>query len=362
MKALDHDTFHSMEIDGLYEELDGPSAAALRDHAASCGSCAARFERLRRARQRGLAALAEAVPEDFESRIMAAVDAALARRAGGPLLIAARMPSNAPAPPQAAQGVSGKVIPFFARPSFAVAATLILVLGAAAILSQTTMARKASPMATSMDESAPAAVAASGLTPVPMAAEPVAAATATAEGAVALGGEQAGKAAQAPGDPPAARPMARVAAAPAAEPAPAAMLAAASTPAAPPRKSTAAGGSAQDPSFAAAQALYNAGRYAEALPRFEALKASNPEAALYAARCIQKTRGCAAAASRFDAVAKGNSGTAVGSRARQEADSCESKAAAGPAPAATTGPGTPGVGKPSSPKVMTDPSKDDAFR
>lgn len=349
MKALDHETFHAMEIDALYEELDGPSAAALRGHAASCESCSARFERLRRARQRGLAALAEAVPENFESRIMAAVDAALAKRS----------------PRQAPPGVTAKVIPLFARPSFAVAATLILVLGAAAILSQTSMSRKASPMATSMDESA-SAPAASGFTPVPVPAEPVAAATATAEGAIALGEEQAGKAAQAPGAPPAARPMARVAAAPAADPAPppAAMLAAASTPAAPPRKSAgpSAGGGAQDPAFAAAQALYNAGRYAEALPRFEALKASNPEAALYAARCIQRTRGCAAATPRFDAVAKGNSGTEVGSRARLEADSCEAKAAAGPAPAATTGPGTPGAGKPASPKTTIEPLKDDAFR
>src|SRR6185503_3120514 len=50
-------------------------------------------------------------------------------------------------------------------------------------------------------------------------------------------------------------------------------------------------GATADPALASAKGLYNAGRYAEALPRFEALKAKSPEADLYAARCLQRTRG-----------------------------------------------------------------------
>ncbi|HSO33727.1 MAG TPA: hypothetical protein VLT33_14435 [Labilithrix sp.] len=371
MNALDHDTFHDLEIEALYEELDGPRAAAIHAHAASCEACASRFERLRRARMRGLAALAEPVSSDFESRVMAAVDAALARRQGGPVLVP-RMQSGA-APPAAAPGAgaAAKVIPFFSRPSFAVAATLILVLGAAAILGQLSMAKKASaPMASAADE----APAASTLTPVPM-SEPVAAATATAAaaapaaapllattegdnaeiggGANALAERSKGAAARRPA------PPAMVAANEPAPPPPAAMAPS-------PAKSKPVGGAAAgptDPSFAAAKALYGAGRYAEALPRFEALRGSNPEADLYAARCVQRINGCAAAVPRFDATAQRNAGTDVGNRARVEGDACTQRlqasktAAPNAGPAATTSPGTPGggaAGRPSTPKAPAE--------
>ena len=322
MKALDHQTFHSLEIDALYDELDGPSSSAIRDHAASCESCASRFERLRRTRQRGLSALAEAVPENFESRVMAAVDAALARRAGGPVLVtqaetqgAARQ-GGAPAPPQAAgrAGAGAKVIPFFARPSFQVAATLFLVVGAAAILSQMGMAKKAPSMASS--DPSPAAAAASPAFPPEIAATT----TAPFAGALAAGEGDNGGAKQ----PDLSAAPAVVAAAPGAPKAKPSILAAGEPPSEgkPAKAAMGRAGPAADPAFAAARALYDANRCAEALPRFEAQKATNPEADLYAARCIQKTRGCTAAAPRFDAVAQRNSGTELGSRARLEAGTC----------------------------------------
>jgi hypothetical protein len=58
------------------------------------------------------------------------------------------------------------------------------------------------------------------------------------------------------------------------------------------------------------------------LPKLDALKSSVPEAELYAARCIAKTSGCAAAAPRFDSAAASNAGTEVGSRAALEGARC----------------------------------------
>jgi len=397
MKALDHDTFHAMEIDALYDELDAGGSSAIREHAASCESCGSRFERMRRTRQRGLSALAEAVPQDFESRVMAAVDAALAKRAGSPVLVP-KLQSVSPAPPAALKG-PGKVIPFFARPSFAVAATMILVLGAAAILSQMGM-KRAAPMATSADDqtavvaAAPAAQAAPAASaaadPSPPEAKPavVAAATAPAEERPSdrtKNGKQPAESEEnllALGE----APAAPRAASPAPPPPPMAAPAKAARP------SSASGGAtsgSSDPAFASALALYNAGRYAEALPRFEALKANNPEADLYAARCVQRSaQGCAAAAPRFDAIARRYKGSAVGSRAQLEAGTCyqqmnnvqaarsryqaakdEGPFAAEAArdldalegkggqagPAATTSPGTPGGSKASPKKPAATP-------
>lgn len=360
MNALDHHTFHALEIDALYDELDGPRAAEIHAHAASCASCASRFQRLRRARLSGLAALAEPVSNDFESRVMAAVDAALAKRAGGPVLVGA--------------GAGAKVIPFFSRPSFAVAATLILVLGAAAILGQLSMAKSASPTAAA----APAEQAASSLTPVPMTEQPVAAASAAAPvvipPAIALAANE--QSASDDGDnandlversrsgAPAAPPKA-VARRPA--------MVAANDPAPPPPPQSLAtskliGGAsgASDGSIGGAKALYDAGSYREALPRFEALRASSPEADLYAARCVLRLSGCSAAIPRFDGVASRNAGSGIGNQARAESDSCNLRLQAAknaapnaaPAATATTGPGTPGgggaAGRSSAPKAPAE--------
>jgi thioredoxin-like negative regulator of GroEL len=96
--------------------------------------------------------------------------------------------------------------------------------------------------------------------------------------------------------------------------------------AAPAAKTRAAGKAALGPSdaasFGAAKSLYDAGRYAEALPQFEAMAASNPEADLYAARCTARLKGCDAAASRYDSLAQKESGTASGSRASLEIARC----------------------------------------
>ena len=371
---LDHDTFHALEIDALYDELDGPRAAEIHAHAASCESCSARFERLRRARMRGLAALAEPVSHDFESRVMAAVDAALAGRGGGPVLVPRPQHLHSVASPPAAAnaaaatgtggaGPGAKVIPFFSRPSFAVAATLVLVLGAAAILGQLSMAKTSAPMASA----AVPAEAASGFAPV--SDEPLAAGQQTATAlATAAAPPAVVAASEAPADDGdglslAERARRGATAAPglaARKPAAVAMNDPAPPPpmAAPaPAKAKAIGG-ASDGSLSAAKALYGAGRYSEACPTFEAMRASSPEADLYAARCVLRVNGCSAAVPRLDGVASRHPGTDVGNRARTDSEACTRAQAsknAAPNAAATTGPGTPSgggaAGRPSSPKA-----------
>lgn len=288
--VIDCSTFHNCEVDALYEagaarELDDGAAAALEEHAQSCPECAARIERLRANRRLVLSVAVEAVPRDFESRIMAAVDAALAKRA---------VLAVAPALSSASGGAT--ILRFMARPSFAVAATFVLVLSGATFM----MTRNSSPTAmnslASSDEAFPAAApmaAASGVTiravPVPAERGIVAQATTTAT------------------------PPAAVAMAPAA-PDPSPIIGA--------RMAKPAVARAGDPALDTAKALSAQGRCNEALPKLEALSATTPEADFYAARCIAKTRGCAAAEPRFDRAAQTNAGTEVGSRAQLEGAKC----------------------------------------
>ncbi|MDB4937364.1 MAG: very large tegument protein [Labilithrix sp.] len=297
---IDCSTFHDCELDALYSdggdaaELDAEGKAAMAEHVASCADCAARLERLRRTRHRILSVAVEPVPQDFESRIMAAVDAGLARRAASsPALVAASPMGAAHRGPEPQTG-GAKILRFMSRPSFAVAATFVLVLGAGAIL----MTRSRSMKSTARSDEAPAAVAAS---PAPAASAAQSPAEDRDDLALAT--------ATAPLSPPAA-----VAAAPAAGGPPPMMAAKAAKP---PLSSA-----ADDRAFTSAKALYAANRCAEALPKFEALKANIPEAELYAARCIAKTRGCTAAAPRFDQAAQANAGTEAGSRAQIEGARC----------------------------------------
>ena len=320
---MDCTTFQESEIDALYGELDAAASAAMAEHAATCPACAARFERLKGTRGLVLSVAVEPVPTDFESRIMAAVDAGMAKRAAPPAPMLAAVPMIGGAPhgmppgrvPHAKPEAGGaKIFGFMSRPVFAAAATFVLILGGAALLMTMTQRAKQSPMAASAADNAPIA---SAMTPVPMgepaqgavaAADPAVAATATAAASMAFA--ENSKLAPAAAPPPMA---------PGAPPVVVAAKAVSARPA-----SGAGGGAAggDDRALAAAKALYAQGRYADALPKFEALRANNPEADLYAARCIAKTRGCAAAAPRFDQVAQNNAGTDSGNRATLEGARC----------------------------------------
>src|SRR4051812_11980810 len=116
--VIDCSTFQNCEIDALYSEgsereLDDEARAALTEHAKTCEACTERLGRLRGNRNLVLSVAVEAVPADFESRIMAAVDAALAKNAAN-----APAPAAAPAAPPAG---GAKILRFMARPAFAVA-------------------------------------------------------------------------------------------------------------------------------------------------------------------------------------------------------------------------------------------------
>lgn len=299
---IDCFTFHQCEVDALYSEpgsreLDEEASSAMAEHAATCAACAKRYARLRGMRSLVLSVAVEAVPRDFESRIMAAVDAGLAQRAStagaAPARHLAAAPGLAaalpPAPAPQAEG-GAKIVRFMARhPAFAAAACFLIVFGAGGTLFLMKGARSPRSAALAADE-APAEQAAASA--VAMATATVTAPAVVAPGAIAL--------ADSPDAP--AAPMAL------------------GKPARPESKPSAV--RANDPAFTAAKALYAAGRCAEALPKLEALTPTQPEAELYAARCIAKTRGCAAAEPRFDSVAQSNTGTEIGNRARIEGARC----------------------------------------
>ena len=80
---MDCETFQNSEIDALYGELDAAGMAAMAEHAATCAECGARLERLRSTRGLVLSVAVEAVPTDFEARIMAAVDGNMRREGAG---------------------------------------------------------------------------------------------------------------------------------------------------------------------------------------------------------------------------------------------------------------------------------------
>src|SRR4051812_44634778 len=122
---MDCNTFKESEIDALYGQLDAAGSAAMAEHAATCASCGARFERLKGTRGLVLSVAVESVGSDFESRVMAAVDRGLAARmapmlpmTAGPHAIHAHpsAPPMAPQlhalPPPQAEGGGAKIFKF----------------------------------------------------------------------------------------------------------------------------------------------------------------------------------------------------------------------------------------------------------
>ncbi|MDB5216908.1 MAG: very large tegument protein [Myxococcaceae bacterium] len=326
---IDCETFRNCEIDALYGELDAESSAAMTAHTATCADCSARLERLRKTRGLVLSVAVEAVPNDFESRIMAAVDAGMAKRASVIPIGRASAPAGTGVPAPKAEG-GAKIFRFLSRPSFAVAATFLLLVSAGALVLVRSGTSLKSMAKNDESPSMQAAPMSPGLVPVPMPAEAPAASGALAEATATAAPTTFGVA------PPVVQPQGPAGAVamndssemnglPRSAPAAKAVAAAPAAVAAAPSKRKAGKASASDAddrAFAAARSLYNAGRYADALPKFNALSASNPEADLYAARCIAKTRGCAAAEARYDTAAQTNAGTETGSRAQLEGARC----------------------------------------
>jgi hypothetical protein len=312
---MDCQTFDSSLMDALYDELDAETSTALDEHAAGCESCAKRAAALRKTRELVGPALEASLPDDFEARILAAADVA---RDGS---TDAERPAVAAPDSASSERVGevislvnrekrGSVVSFLSRPQFAIAATFLLVLGAATLFINTSAKRAAPPMAAaevaaSVAREGPAApsvaaaatASAMAYAPPPVAATPVGQ-VAKNEWDEALGGLDA-PAAKTEASGPSASGNGALA-----------------------RADKGASKRGHDPAFDSARALFDSGRYAEALPRFEALAATNPEAELYAARCIANTKGCGAAIARYDSAARRTAGTESGSRAALEAARC----------------------------------------
>ena len=285
---MDCQSFDESVLDVLYEEEElGATGRAALAHAARCADCGAKLAKLRRTRELYLPALVTTPPATLEARILAATEQAEGKRA-------------APAVAARSGEERGKVFRLFARPELAIAATFVLVAGAAALVQSASrskvaaVSQPAAPMASAASAAdepaeataateAPASASALALaTPPPMPA-PVQAAKGAARKAGNYGDLSENKLDDA-------------------------------------RGGGGAGPASAD--FASAKALYDAGRYTEALPKLDALAGTEPTAALYAARCVAKTKGCAAAAPRYDRIAQDRAGTEPGSRASLEIARC----------------------------------------
>ncbi|HVM69478.1 MAG TPA: zf-HC2 domain-containing protein [Gaiellaceae bacterium] len=302
---MDCQTFDASLIDALYDELDADTSRSFDEHAAGCSSCATALGKLNKTRTFVRPGLEVDLPDGLEARVLAATEAAM-DAAEAPAAASPAVNGPDPAGRGSGEVISiarkrGGIVAFLSRPQLAIAATFIVVLGAVAML--TRASREAAPTAAS--EAPPAAEEARG--PAPVAAATVAASAVAYATAPAV---------------------------PAAAPAPDGDLALAGLDAPNERTSAAAraraggkSGSARghDPAFDAAKALFDAGRYAEALPRFEALAPADPEAELYAARCIANTKGCGPAIARYDSAARRNAGSASGSQAALEAARCSNR-------------------------------------
>ncbi len=286
-------SFDASLLDALYGELDGEAAAAIDAHALGCVSCAARLERLKQTRELVRPTLETSLPSGIEERILA------------------RATATMDAPATDAQGGSnvvslearrGGIVALLSRPQFAIAAAFVLVLGATIVLGSS--AKKAASSAERAEETS-LAVAAAEDAPGAGASQAFAAAPTTAPPAAAASGAIA-LAEPSPVSPPAGAPMAQRKGGELA-------------------KAKGEARRAQDPVFEEARALYDAGQYAQALPKFQAIAAHDPEAELYVARCLERTTSCAAAVPHYDSAAKRSGSSQTGSRAQLEAARCLKK-------------------------------------
>jgi hypothetical protein len=321
---MDCASFRELELDLLYGELEAAGRAEMTEHSGACDACAARFDRLRRTREVVAGALAEPVPSALEARVLEAVDAALAAPrasatsadgapaqnrasevagdAGGPALHAKQTGDARRSAGETADARrSAKVFAFLSRPQLAVAAAFVVVIGAVALFART----RADSAGFAAGAAAPAVEAARADdqrgSPRFAEAKATAVAPSRAVASAGAGGLEPGALGAAP-------PTAGGGVAPTAQP----------------RATLAAGRSAAgpDPALGEAGTLYAEGRCAEALPKLEALANKNGEADLYAARCVEQTRGCSAAAPRYDAAARRHAGTSIASEATLDSARC----------------------------------------
>jgi hypothetical protein len=349
---MDCEKLESALMDELYGELDELTRASVKRHVAGCTRCAALLGGLQATRR--LASVPQvAPPAGLEARILEATSRA--------------MPATAPVRRRLASIVS--IAGSWAmRPQTAMAALFLVTLGTSVLLmhGRSSRAPAIAPV-TVVEEGSPAPAAASA--PAAENAPPPYYASASAvendgrgepaprdrqgalaakpSGHAALSDNElatrddvaersvgvARKSAAAPAMPSpgggggataGARAEWRFATAPAAAPADAPMsapMAAAAPAPASPVAAEGTSGTAVSP-FDAAMAAYRAKRFDDARRGFEALAAADPNADLWAARSVRESRGCGAAAARFDQVARRATGTSTGWQAQLDGARC----------------------------------------
>ncbi len=351
---MDCEKFESTLIDELYDELDEVTSAAAKRHVGGCVRCATMLSGLRATRRVATLPIVEPPPE-LEERILAA-----AREAQRVVPFRRR----------ASRAISWAGS-WAMRPQTAMAALFLLMIGSSALLlkgkqaaaprSAMTVSEQGEPVPSAMTGTLErpsgepgATVAAAAPQPTSAAVSPVAASDSRAD--AVLDGFASKSRANAPAhvsprsalkeaapkarmldsrddDMEGSQPLQHYAYAPGAAggaPAPPAPLAPAPAPA---RAAPAAAQPAQTASglatytsgsgFGGAMAAYNAGDYATATALFDSLAAAGDvTSALWAARSVRKASGCAAAASRFDQVARSGSGTTTGYDATFEGGQC----------------------------------------
>jgi hypothetical protein len=106
--------FDASLLDALYEELDAPAAAAMDEHARTCSACSARAARLRGVRELTAQHLVVGAPPGLEARILAAAE-------------------GANVIPLRARRERTGIVAVLSRPYLAVAASIVLVIGAATL-------------------------------------------------------------------------------------------------------------------------------------------------------------------------------------------------------------------------------------
>ncbi|AKV01722.1 very large tegument protein [Labilithrix luteola] len=342
---MDCEKFEPLLLDELYEELDELTSAALKRHVSGCARCSAALNGMRATRRLATFPIVD-VPEGLEDKIFAAT-----REAQKVVPIRSRA--------SRALSWAGS---WAMRPQTAMAAVFLLMIGSSAFLlrakrdaaresevSVTVRGEPAGALAAadhdSLDDKAAAAAHGAAVPPpvAPMAAaapaataltlaDPMDRATAGAGrgkdeaslGALAASapakeeeGDFAGNA-QKKGFARSLEPS--NAAAPAGAPA---QLADSMQQRVAPSPVATTGSSVQD-GYSAGMAAYRARNYAEAIRLFDgAAQTGDQNSALWAARSVNDSHGCAAALPRFEAVAQKAAGSYTGSDALYEAGRCQ---------------------------------------
>jgi hypothetical protein len=282
---VDCERFDRIVLDLLYDELDELTAAAARRHLEHCARCRGILAGLRATREVGALPLVDP-PDGLELQILDAE-----RQLHGRLPIKKRV------------GRAVSVLAGYAmRPQLAMAATLLLVIGAGLVFFR---GRPSDHDTVSVTERG---VAESDPEPV----------TVLPKGVAQDPGNDAHGAVEKPTE---ARKLEAAAPAPAPPPRPAAEAA----PSLPVIEGAKDDGSV-DGIYQSALAAYHAGRYKEARQLFESVVARGgaqaSEAALYAAQATKSGDGCGAAAPLFDQVSQHYPGTRAGYEATWEAAGC----------------------------------------